>query len=46
MSSQNYLFASASVTEGRPDKLANQIFDTRLDKFLCGYLNARVAVVG
>src|SRR3989338_3736500 len=39
-----YLFTSESVTEGHPDKLADQISDTLLDAFLKQDPNSRVAV--
>jgi S-adenosylmethionine synthetase len=38
------LFTSESVTEGHPDKLADQISDTLLDALLAGDPHARVAV--
>ena len=34
MNSKNYLFTSESVSEGHPDKVADQISDAILDKFL------------
>lgn len=34
MSQQRYLFTSESVTEGHPDKLADQISDAVLDALL------------
>ena len=49
MHNRNYLFTSESVTEGHPDKMADQISDAVLDamlkdgirwgynKNLCGY---------
>lgn len=41
--SQNYLFTSESVTEGHPDKIADQISDAVLDAHLTVDPNARVA---
>jgi S-adenosylmethionine synthetase len=38
-----YLFSSESVTEGHPDKLADQISDAILDAMLTGDPNSRVA---
>ncbi|WP_268762065.1 S-adenosylmethionine synthetase N-terminal domain-containing protein, partial [Frankia casuarinae] len=38
------LFTSESVTEGHPDKLADQISDALLDAFLAGDPTSRVAV--
>lgn len=38
-----YLFTSESVTEGHPDKIADQISDMILDEFLAGDPQARVA---
>ena len=40
----NRLFTSESVTEGHPDKMADQISDAILDSFLAKYPNSRVAV--
>jgi S-adenosylmethionine synthetase len=40
---QNYLFTSESVSEGHPDKLADQISDAILDGFLAQDPRARVA---
>ena len=34
MNSENYLFTSESVSEGHPDKVADQISDAVLDEFL------------
>ena len=34
MKSQNYLFTSESVSEGHPDKVADQISDSILDALL------------
>lgn len=44
MSRQNYLFTSESVSEGHPDKVADRISDTIVDKFLAAEPEARVAV--
>jgi S-adenosylmethionine synthetase len=41
--SQRSLFSSESVTEGHPDKLADQISDAILDAFLAEDPNSRVA---
>jgi S-adenosylmethionine synthetase len=41
--SQPYLFSSESVTEGHPDKLADQISDSILDSFLAKDPGSRVA---
>jgi S-adenosylmethionine synthetase len=41
--SRNYLFTSESVSEGHPDKMADQISDRILDEFLKLDPNARVA---
>lgn len=41
--SRNYLFTSESVSEGHPDKIADQISDRILDEFLARDPNARVA---
>jgi S-adenosylmethionine synthetase len=43
MSKQKYLFTSESVTEGHPDKLADQISDAVLDAYLAQDPLARVA---
>lgn len=40
---QDYLFTSESVTEGHPDKVADQISDAILDNILANDHNARVA---
>ena len=40
----NYLFTSESVTEGHPDKVADQISDAILDALYCQDTEARVAV--
>lgn len=42
-SSRNYLFTSESVTEGHPDKIADQISDAVLDAVLTDDREARVA---
>lgn len=39
----NYLFTSESVSEGHPDKVADQISDAILDNFLAQDPNAKVA---
>jgi len=44
MSSERYLFTSESVTEGHPDKLADQISDGILDAILAQDQEGRVAV--
>jgi S-adenosylmethionine synthetase len=41
--SRRHLFTSESVTEGHPDKLADQISDAVLDAILAGDPNGRVA---
>jgi S-adenosylmethionine synthetase len=41
--SRNYLFTSESVTEGHPDKIADQISDAVLDALLTGDPMSRVA---
>lgn len=41
--SRNYLFTSESVSEGHPDKMADQISDRILNEFLARDPNARVA---
>jgi len=41
--SQNYLFTSESVTEGHPDKIADQISDSVLDAILAQDPTGRVA---
>lgn len=43
MSSTNYLFTSESVTEGHPDKIADQISDAILDSLLTVDPKSRVA---
>lgn len=39
-----YLFSSESVSEGHPDKVADQISDALLDQFLAYDPNARCAI--
>ena len=41
--SRSFLFTSESVTEGHPDKIADQISDAVLDALLAGDPNSRVA---
>ena len=43
MSSHRYIFSSESVTEGHPDKMADQISDAILDRLLAADSSARVA---
>ena len=43
MSSHRHIFSSESVTEGHPDKMADQISDAVLDHILAEDENARVA---
>lgn len=43
MKTGRYLFTSESVTEGHPDKIADQISDAILDAILCQDPQARVA---
>src|SRR5437899_9739129 len=43
MSSRTFSFTSESVTEGHPDKIADQISDSVLDAVLAGDPNSRVA---
>jgi S-adenosylmethionine synthetase len=43
MKRRNYLFTSESVTEGHPDKIADQISDAILDTILAEDKNSRVA---
>ena len=40
----NYLFTSESVSEGHPDKVADQISDTLLDEFLARDPESHVAI--
>ena len=44
MENRNYVFTSESVTEGHPDKMADQISDTMVDAYLAQDPNSRVAV--
>lgn len=44
MSADRYLFTSESVTEGHPDKMADQISDALVDAFLTQDPLARVAI--
>ena len=44
MSSEGFLFTSESVTEGHPDKVADQISDAIVDAALAGDPHSRVAV--
>jgi S-adenosylmethionine synthetase len=39
-----YLFTSESVSEGHPDKIADQISDALIDNFLAFDANSKVAV--
>ena len=43
MNPDNYLFTSESVSEGHPDKMADQISDAVLDAILAKDPKARVA---
>ncbi len=43
MNEMNYLFTSESVSEGHPDKVADQISDAILDEFLRKDSNSKVA---
>ncbi len=43
MKRKNFLFTSESVTEGHPDKIADQISDAILDTIIADDKNARVA---
>ena len=40
----SYLFSSESVSEGHPDKVADQISDALLDQFLAYDEHARCAI--
>lgn len=40
----NYLFTSESVSEGHPDKVADQISDAMLDQFLAFDVRSKVAI--
>ena len=44
MSQKDYIFTSESVSEGHPDKIADQISDAILDAHLGGDRNSRVAL--
>lgn len=44
MNTKNYLFTSESVSEGHPDKVADQISDNLLDEFLARDPQSRVAI--
>ena len=44
MSLQNYLFTSESVSEGHPDKVADQVSDAVVDAYIKRDPEARVAV--
>jgi S-adenosylmethionine synthetase len=39
-----YLFTSESVSEGHPDKIADQISDALIDNFLAFDANSKVAL--
>jgi len=39
-----YLFTSESVSEGHPDKIADQISDALIDNFLAWDADSRVAI--
>ncbi len=43
MSKKNFIFTSESVTEGHPNKMADQISDAVLDSMLSGDIYSRVA---
>jgi S-adenosylmethionine synthetase len=43
MKKRDYFFTSESVTEGHPDKIADQISDAILDTIIAEDKNARVA---
>ena len=43
MANKDYLFTSESVTEGHPDKVADQVSDSVLDAVLADDPNGRVA---
>ncbi|MDA2918502.1 methionine adenosyltransferase [Desulfobacterota bacterium AH_259_B03_O07] len=43
MTQNNFIFTSESVTEGHPDKMADQISDAVLDAIISQDINARVA---
>ncbi|MCA9564634.1 MAG: methionine adenosyltransferase, partial [Myxococcales bacterium] len=44
MSNRQYLFTSESVTEGHPDKMADQVSDAVLDALLAQDPHSKVAV--
>lgn len=44
MAKNNYLFTSESVSEGHPDKVADQISDTLLDEFIARDPESHVAI--
>ena len=44
MSRKNYVFTSESVSEGHPDKVADQISDALLDQFLAFDPDSKVAI--
>lgn len=44
MAEKNYLFTSESVSEGHPDKVADQISDCLLDEFIVRDPKSRVAI--
>jgi len=44
MSLKDFIFTSESVSEGHPDKIADQISDAVLDAHLAGDVNSRVAI--
>lgn len=44
MENRNYLFTSESVSEGHPDKVADQISDNLLDEFLARDSSSRTAI--
>ena len=44
MNDKNYLFTSESVSEGHPDKVADQISDRLVDEFIARDPGSRVAI--
>ncbi|MCK4642028.1 methionine adenosyltransferase [bacterium] len=44
LKNRNFIFSSESVTEGHPDKVADQISDAILDDMIAGDSSSRVAV--
>lgn len=44
MQKRNYFFTSESVSDGHPDKVADQVSDAILDAFLLGDMRSHVAV--